>query len=628
MNCLDIQKARIVFFLSLTLFTLLGCQSSSMQSDHTPSKPVEWHVASDGNDNHTGSKYSPFRTINTAAEKAMPGDTVIVHEGTYREQINLPRGGSGEKARIVYRAAEGAEVIVKGSEIIRGWKQIQGNVWQITLNNSFFNDFNPYALKIEGGWLETGEWCHRGEVYLNGVSLYEAEAVETLDKEALTWIGIVGESHTIITANFAGVDPNQELVEINVREAFVKPERVGLSYITIDGFRFAHSAANWAAPVLVGGTPEEKAAYRQEGGIATRMGTRWIIKNNHITDVKGVGITSGKDAHPVVEQAYAGISTPYADLDSYGDHEILNNHIARCGQSAIAGFYGLARSRIAGNLIEDINHKQLYGGWETAAIKFHCAVDTIVENNLIRRVYQAEEGGAYGIWIDMSNQSIRLSRNIIYETEDHAIYLEMNAGPILVDNNIVFGTVRSRGSQALLSAHNLYIDSAFTGRTENERKSAVFAPHSRKFIREIYGEVQENYFYNDVFIRGDMKADASEQPDTCGDYNLYLENSSELRNAGIHSFSRPSFETQIERNETSEGVSIEWQLPDSMHRMESPWVDPDLVGTFSVSGISIENRHGEPIRVTTDINGQERGQPAPGPVATPGSGNLVQWALE
>jgi hypothetical protein len=47
----------------------------------------EIHVATCGSDAAPGTAANPLRTINYAAQKAMPGDTVTVHGGTYREWV-------------------------------------------------------------------------------------------------------------------------------------------------------------------------------------------------------------------------------------------------------------------------------------------------------------------------------------------------------------------------------------------------------------------------------------------------------------------------------------------------------------------------------------------------------------
>jgi hypothetical protein len=58
---------------------------------------TEIHVAVTGKDSDAGSASAPFRTIQRASDLAQPGDVITVHEGTYRERINPPRGGDVTK---------------------------------------------------------------------------------------------------------------------------------------------------------------------------------------------------------------------------------------------------------------------------------------------------------------------------------------------------------------------------------------------------------------------------------------------------------------------------------------------------------------------------------------------------
>ena len=58
---------------------------------------------------------------------AQPGDTVTIHEGIYRERINPPRGGTSDAKRITYQAASGEKVIIKGSEVVKGWKKLKND---------------------------------------------------------------------------------------------------------------------------------------------------------------------------------------------------------------------------------------------------------------------------------------------------------------------------------------------------------------------------------------------------------------------------------------------------------------------------------------------------------------------
>jgi len=112
----------------------------------------EFHVAKSGNDTHEGSLLSPFLTISRAIQFAMPDDTITVHAGIYREWVKPIRGGESDLKRIVYRAAPGEKVEIKGSEIINNWKKYKNGVWKVTVPNRFFGDYNPYKDSIYGDW--------------------------------------------------------------------------------------------------------------------------------------------------------------------------------------------------------------------------------------------------------------------------------------------------------------------------------------------------------------------------------------------------------------------------------------------------------------------------------------------
>src|SRR5699024_8280759 len=123
-----------------------------------------------GSDKNEGFQATPFQSINKAAAVAVAGDTVVVHEGEYRERVNPKNSGLSNKRRITYKAAEGEKVIIKGSERISDWEKVEGNIWRKEISNDFFGDYNPYKEKVFGDWLLEGTEKHLGNVYLNGMS--------------------------------------------------------------------------------------------------------------------------------------------------------------------------------------------------------------------------------------------------------------------------------------------------------------------------------------------------------------------------------------------------------------------------------------------------------------------------
>src|ERR671938_1206273 len=136
-----------------------------------------FHVAKTGSDVKDGSEASPFLTINRAAAVAQPGDIVVVHAGEYREWVKPQRGGLSDERRITYQVATGEKVVIKGSERVTGWTQASGTVWSVSLPNSLFGSFNPYAEEVNGDWIaypdNRSRRKHLGDVYLNGLSFYE-----------------------------------------------------------------------------------------------------------------------------------------------------------------------------------------------------------------------------------------------------------------------------------------------------------------------------------------------------------------------------------------------------------------------------------------------------------------------
>ena len=248
----------------------------------------EYHVSVNGNDRNEGTSGKPFRTINHAAQVAEAGDTITVHAGTYREWINPARGGDDDARRIVYRAAPGETVEIKGSEVISGWKHEKDGVWKVAIPNAFFGSYNPYQDTLFGDWFNRrGQIHHTGEVFLNGKSMYEKENIEEIfhpepnnaiadpEGSTYTWYCESNAENTTIWANFYRHDPNRELAEISVRRTCFYPEKEGINYLTISGFHFSQAATQWAAPTA-----------EQIGMIATHWNKGWIIEDNVISDSK------------------------------------------------------------------------------------------------------------------------------------------------------------------------------------------------------------------------------------------------------------------------------------------------------------------------------------------------------
>lgn len=484
----------------------------------------EYHVAVTGCDFEEGTKDHPFRTISKAALLAMPGDRVIVHEGEYREWVKPAQGGTSSVSRITYEAAEGERVVIKGSEQITCWEPVEGSVWKAVLPNSFFGTYNPYKEVLGGDWFiyPNDNSLHAGDVYLNGKSFYEAKSLEEVKNPVIRtegvnppwtrhpepilhpedtmyqWYAETDQETTVIYANFQGVNPNEELTEINVRKCCFYPEKTGLNYITVRGFEMAQAACPWTPPTA-----------DQPGLLGTNWSKGWIIENNKIHDAKCSGISIGKEAstgHNLCTRTHRKPGYQYQmeavfrarqigwSKETIGSHVIRNNEIYDCGQNGIVGHMGCVFSEIAHNHIYNIAVKHEYFGYEIGGIKLHAAIDVQIHHNNIHNC-------TLGTWLDWQAQGTRVSKNLYY-ANDRDLMVEVTHGPYLVDNNIFasdynFDNIAQGGAYL----HNLCCG---TMRREDvlDRSTPYHFPHTTEVAGTTVVYSGDDRIYQNVFLGG------------------------------------------------------------------------------------------------------------------------------
>ena len=473
---------------------------------------TEFQVSIGGNDGNAGTPAAPFRTIQHAADVARPGDVITVHAGVYRERINPPRGGTSDKERITYQAAPGEQVAIKGSEMVTNWVQVRDDVWKVILPNSGFGSFNPYTDLIHGDWFSAkGRNHHTGAVYLKGEWLTEAaklaEVLEPIGSNAL-WFAEVDATNTVILAQFKDVNPNEQLVEINVRQTVFYPAQTGINYLTVRGFTLEHAATPWAPPTA-----------EQIGLIGTHWSKGWIIESNVIRYATCSGVALGKygDAWDNKSQSADAYNrtieralTNGWNHATVGSHLVRNNDISHCEQCGIVGSLGAAFSTITGNTIHDIHTRMLFAGAEQAGIKFHGAVDVEISRN---HIYHTTRG----IWLDWMGQGTRITGNFLHDNAadkinwqqhwedlraggEQDLFVEVNHGPFLVDNNIFLSaySVNNR-SEGGAYVHNLFAG-AFRVVPDDARQTPFLQPHATEIAGLHHHQSGDDRYYNNLFV--------------------------------------------------------------------------------------------------------------------------------
>jgi hypothetical protein len=590
----------------------------------TLSYAKEYHVSVTGNDSNNGSFSSPFKTISAAVNYAFPNDTITVHSGVYREWVNPIRGGESDSKRIVYRAALGEKVEIKGSEIITGWKKVRNGVWKVVIPNSFFGSYNPYQDSIYGDWFNNlGRLHHTGELFLNGKSFYEKESIEKVFypiasknvKDTIgstyTWYCESNATNTTIWANFHKINPNKELTEISTRKTCFYPENLGINYITISGFYISQAATQWAAPTA-----------EQVGMISTHWSKGWIIENNVISDSKCNGITLGKErgtGHNVwsmdagnvnrdgnihyIEVIFRVLRNGW-DKEHIGLHIVRNNQIFNCEQTGICGSMGAVFSTIENNHIYNIWYKRQFTGWETGGIKFHAPIDVTIKKN---RIHDCGRG----VWLDWMAQGCRISRNLFYNNDIEDIFVEVSHGPFLVDNNILL----SPKSFKTMSQGGAFVNNFITGTIDmsyDSRFTPYFLPHSTEMagITTIFGG--DDRYYNNIFIGSGNKASNT----GLEGYNkaflpVWMEgnayfNEAKPSNKDTNLINLSAFNPEVKLLEEGENVYLQFQLDQLFYQHKVKIITTEVLGKTKIPKALFENPDGTPLIIDKDYFGNMR----------------------
>jgi len=507
---------------------------------------VNCNASRDGN----GSKAMPFRHINDAAKIALPGDEIIVAPGIYREYVN-PQNAGTEENRIVYRSEQPLGAVITGAEALTGWTKYEGNVWTTRVDNGIFGAYNPYTTYVCGDWYFAPTVRHTGSVYLNDLAMYETVTLDECIEGAVDpcawipeeskykWFTVQEGNATVLYANFQGLDPNKEKVELSVRRNCFMPDKTGVSYITVSGFKIDKGATTWAPP----------AAY-QDGLIGPHWSKGWIIEDCEVCNSRCCGISLGKYLDPENDMYFytKHVKSPtQMERDAVcrgqyhgwlkekvGSHIIRRCHIHHCEQTGIVGRMGGVFSTIEDCHIHNVCNSQQLGGAETAGIKLHAAIDVTIRRNHIHH-------SIMGVWLDWEAQGARISQNLMHDNYrpdgilpakgamfSNDIFIEVGHGPTLIDNNVLLSKVAlAMPTEGVALVHNFVlgafclvnsgVDSIVNGQREPR-----YTPYHIRHRTEVAGFMTilhgDDRVYNNIFIQ--HYPITEEKKPTDNDYNV------------------------------------------------------------------------------------------------------------
>ncbi|OHD64930.1 MAG: hypothetical protein A2096_15015 [Spirochaetes bacterium GWF1_41_5] len=423
-----------------TLFNIAKNQEAYKTTDHmlkayTANSNLSsgniYHVAgSTGNDDNDGSENKPFKTIGKAIQYSRAGVTIILHRGIYREQINLTTSGTADNY-ITIEGAAGDEVIIKGSDIIKGWKKHSDTIWimenWLTNSQQVFQDGIP--LVQIGSNINTIDWGKETNKsgtplwmnYLCPIGINENDLFEGsfyLDET----------SHILYLCPYKNQNPNEVTTEVSTRLAGVRPADFNVSYYCLRNLVFMHN------------TYSGYHAHRGGAGVVTVRGMGWIIDRctMQYADISGLHINGGRHCILNSRMNYNG-----------AEGFTVNGGIPE-GAQYLPGDILFYNCEIIGNNIRGFSYNHEAGGNKLAV-----STRTVIKNCTF--LYNRGPG----IWYDVDNSDFTVL-NCLVSGNMNGIHIEISRGTGLIAGNIVIKNdnqgIYISGSAGNTIIHNFVYD--------------------------------------------------------------------------------------------------------------------------------------------------------------------------
>ncbi len=378
-----------------------------------------YHVSqqnSKANDNNPGNEKLPWKTIQQSAETLRPGDTVIIHAGTYREFVRPFLGGTGIERMITYLAVPGEKPVLKGSDEWKPeWCHEEESLWSTPCKRHPWDHPESWPEPKSGP-------MHRAEqIFVDGKLLTHVATYEELEQQPDSFF-TDDESERLWVHLAGNIPPSKRFVERSMRQQIFAPAVRGLGYINVQGLTMQHAAnpessgANWS---IIG----------HRAIMSVRSGHHWIIENNTIEwgnaqglDIGGEGWGSDLEGQLIVSEAS-------------GHHQVRQNSVNYNGVAGIVGWGGRENHLLLEDNETHFNcQKGNFYDYEAAGVKLHQAKDCII------RRHRSHGNNAFGIWLDHRCECNRVTQCILTDNVGAGFFFEVSAGPMLADNNVILGT--------------------------------------------------------------------------------------------------------------------------------------------------------------------------------------------
>jgi len=415
-------------------------------------------------DTNAGTESQPWKTLTRAAGAIEPGDTVLIGDGVYREQLRIEKSGTAQKP-IRFEALPGANVVLTGADRVTGWKPDSGSTMKSDDGTVYvadwlhsFIDWSPHHTHPDDNYHRLIGRCE--QVFVLGYPLRQVLNPSELARGTF-YVDLAAKRLYARSADDRNLSHADANVEASARGVVL--DCVG-AFVTIKGIqlRYAANHAQEGAALFHGSHDQIEACTfeRTNGGGATFLGEDQVVRHCTFRENGQLGFGANR-AHRLLMT----------------DCEIRDN-----------------------------NAKGFERGWEAGGDKLVLCRGAVLDHC----VFADNRGN--GIWFDIGNEDCEVRNCLIEGNEDAGIFDEISFGLKAHDNVITAngfaGTPGSWGAAAGICLsnspgsvieRNLIIGNkeGFNFREQNRTTPRIDEPNGRRAEEPVWNH--DELIRNNVF---------------------------------------------------------------------------------------------------------------------------------
>ncbi|KPK42839.1 MAG: hypothetical protein AMK72_14000 [Planctomycetes bacterium SM23_25] len=389
----------------------------------------------------------PGQSLQEAANKLNPGDTLLLAEGTYYQSLTLTRSGTAGSPITIRAKAPGKVIVTGAMRTTPKFERVQGAIHKPVPASIKASREAPKLERIEGAvyktkWIPARKWSGSGTgqawVIADGRNLYNYTSMEEMrtcrrkGRDTAPLEGFFYKDKELYIRLLGGADANRAKIAISRPDTAILLEIKGQEHIVLEGLRF-HVAPNNAVRLGVRRHPHTVSKHIVIRDCYFFGSHRAIVGQNVRVDRPGGAVEFGP----------SDITVEYCQFSNYPTYDWLH-YSMHLEQPAWRAMY---HSTLGGNAI-------LPGGnvsaWKIRHCYIHDTYDGIGVASTGVKDPKLDHEYAYNLLHRCADDNIefdsiryagvRVHHNVILEGQCLLGLSPVQRGGVTIDHNIVYAS--------------------------------------------------------------------------------------------------------------------------------------------------------------------------------------------